>query len=124
MVHTTVDPERGLVVIEPDGPLRQEDFERLRDQLAPVVSQGRLRGVVLRAANFPGWSDFDAFAAHVAFVKDHQRNVQRVAVVSDSPLLKALPAFARVLISPEIRHFDAADFEAAERWAATGEATA
>ncbi len=71
---------------------------------------------MIDAESFPGWEDFSALVAHLRFVGDHHRNIQRVAVVSDSPVLAFLPRLASHFVAAEVRHFPYAQRADALRW--------
>jgi hypothetical protein len=75
-----------------------------------------LHGIMIAAPAFPVWSDFAALVAHLQFVRDHHRNVQRVAVVSDSGFLTVAPRVADHFVHAEVRHFSEADRDAAIAW--------
>jgi len=50
------------------------------------------------------------------FVLAHQQKIQRVASVTDSPLLTLVHGMLRHVFSSEIRHFPYEDMEAARKW--------
>jgi hypothetical protein len=33
---------------------------------------------------FPGWENFGGFTAHMHFIREHHKRVERVAIVTDS----------------------------------------
>src|SRR5262245_2096230 len=109
--------DKAIVIITPDGKLEAADFDRLATDVDPLIAaRGKLNGLMVHAAAFPGWADVDAFRAHVQFIKARRHNIRRVAVVSDSALLKFAPAVARVLTSAEVRHFAFAEKGVALAW--------
>ena len=100
---------------------------RLRSQaitvseLAKVVDPhiekaGGLAGLIVEAPQFPGWDSFGALAAHLRFVREHHRKVKKIALVTDSALGTAGEKLASHFVAAQIRHFPAADFEAARKW--------
>jgi hypothetical protein len=40
--------------------------------------------VLVVAKGFPGWENCGAFTAHMHFVREHEKKVRRVAIVTDS----------------------------------------
>ena len=82
-----LDPEAGMLVIEANGPLRAEDFQAIALTVDPwIEAKGKLHGVVVHAPHFPGWENLGALLQHLRFVRDHQRNVGRVALAVDGVL--------------------------------------
>lgn len=109
--------ETGVLVVRPSGPLTEDDFRQLAAEADPrIEAGGKLRGLLIDAENFPGWKDLAGFAAHFRFVRDHHRRISRIAFVSDSRFLSALPKLARHFVAAEPRHFDREDLEEAIRW--------
>lgn len=114
----------GVLILRPGGPLDVADFERVAGAIDPYVAQhGRLRGVMIVAEHFPGWDDLAAFAAHVRFVKDHRKKIERLAIVSDDRLLSAMPHIANHFLVRKARHFALQEQDSAEHWILTGQAT-
>ena len=110
----------GLLVLKPDGPLEASDFamvQRLVD--ACLANNGTLRGVLIRAdQGFPGWKDFAALVAHLKFVKDHHRQIEKVAVVADGGVAAVVPSIADHFIHAQVKHFALAHEDAAWNWLA------
>jgi hypothetical protein len=113
--------DRGVLVIEPNGPLGAEDFDALAAVVDPWIEQaGALRGIVVHARAFPGWQNFGSFIRHVRFVREHHRKARRVALAVDGKVAELVPTFADVFVSAEIRRFAYDDEERAITWASTG----
>ena len=113
--------DRGVLVIEPHGSLRAEDFDALAAVVDPWVEQaGELPGIVVHTREFPGWQNVGSFIRHVRFVRDHHRKVRRVALAADGKVAELVPTFADVFVSAEIRRFEYDEEERAIAWAATG----
>lgn len=109
--------ETGVLVLEPRGELEAGDFERLSAAVDPYIeSEGGLQGLMIVAKHFPGWDDFAALTSHVRFVKDHQKKIRRVAVVSDDRLLSVLPGVASKFLSAEVRSFPFGERDQALLW--------
>jgi len=121
MLEVTLDKERGLLHLAPHGPLSEEDFARAAQVADPFIERnGKLKGIVVDAPAFPGWDSFGALAAHIRFVRDHHRNISRVALVSDSHLGSIAETLGSHFVSAEVRHFPAGEVEAAAMWASEG----
>jgi hypothetical protein len=76
--------------------------------------------LLIEARAFPGWDSFEAFVDHMKFVKGHQRKIRRVAIATDSTLLKLAPRIAEHFAQPEFRTFAGGDAERALDWLETG----
>lgn len=88
MLHHELLPEAGILIISPQGPLQQSDFEAVAQEIDPYIeAKGGLRGLLVQAESFPGWADFAALLAHFKFVKNHHQHIEKVAAVTDSGFL-------------------------------------
>ena len=111
--------DQGVAVITPEGKLEASDFERVARDIDPFIEKhGTLNGLMIYAASFPGWEDFAALVSHIRFIKDHHRNIRRVAAVSDNEFLKIAPMIAKHFVSAEIRHFPFSERANALAWLA------
>jgi len=70
------------------------------------------------APTFPGWENIDGAIAHFKFVRDHQRQIAKVAIVSDSDVLALLPTLARHFVSAEVKHLKGDEEAKALAWIA------
>ena len=117
MLDIELDMKRGVAILTPRGKLHASDFEAAADVVDPYIStHGRLKGVMILAEHFPGWENIPAFVAHMQFIRDRQEKIGRVALVSDSPLLKVLPEIASHFVTPEIRQFPGSARDEALVW--------
>lgn len=113
--------EQGVLVLSPHGALEADDFARVASEIDPYLAkEGALNGIMIVARSFPGWHDISALTAHLRFVKDHRKKVNRLAIVSDSRVLSSLPLLARHLLVNEARHFAGAEESAALAWVSQG----
>ncbi len=109
--------DQGVLVLHPDEALSVDFFHDLADAVDPYIAQhGNLRGVMIEAPAFPGWKDFEAFADHIQFVKEHRQNVNRVALVTDGKLARLAPKIAEAFDLPEIRFFESGKADLAMQW--------
>lgn len=111
--------ESGVLIVRPKGPLTAGDFTALAaDADAYIEKHGALKGLMICAAEFPGWENLHGAISHFKFVRDYQSKIRKVAIVSDSDILAILPAIARHFLAAEVRHFKARDEERAIGWIA------
>ena len=118
MLNHQLRLDEGILVLRPDGPLEASDFAIVQNLVdAYLAKNGTLRGVLIHAAQgFPGWKDFAALVAHLKFVKDHHRRVEKVALVADGGVAAIMPSIAGHFIQAQVKHFALAHEDAAWDW--------
>jgi stage II sporulation SpoAA-like protein len=117
MLEHRLDPARGVLYLRPQGALREGDFAELARSVDPYIeANGSLAGILLEAPGFPGWDSLGALAAHFRFVRDHHRKVRKIAIVTDALLGDLAEKLASHFVAAKIRHFPAAQAEAAQQW--------
>ncbi|HEV7257813.1 MAG TPA: STAS/SEC14 domain-containing protein [Bosea sp. (in: a-proteobacteria)] len=117
MLQIDLMEDDGIVTLAPHGPLGKADFERLSGIVDPYIkAKGSLKGLMVDAASFPGWEGIGALVSHLEFVMGHHNKVERVAVVSDSELLKIAPQVAKHFVAAEIQRFPADEKTQALAW--------
>ena len=121
MVSYELIRDKGILVIMPEGPLQSDDFEALGKAVDDyIVSEGALTGVMISAERFPGWEDLSGFLSHMRFVKENNRDIDKVAAVTDSAFLSIMPRVVDYFVSADVRHFAYSDREAAMDWLSSG----
>ena len=117
VLNINLDETRGIVVLEPAGRLSEADFHAAAGIIDPYLrNPGALAGIVIHVEDFPGWDSFSALVAHLKFVREHHRDVSRVAFATDSPVGSAAEKVARHFVNAEIKHFGFVELEAAKDW--------
>jgi stage II sporulation SpoAA-like protein len=58
--------------------------------------------------------------SHLKFVRDHHRQVARVAAVTDSEFLRILPHIAKNFVSAQVRQFSSDEKTEALAWLEAG----
>lgn len=112
-------PDSGVLRVEVTEPLRSQDLEALAATVdAWLASHDELPGVVIHAARFPGWENVAGLLRHVAFVRDHQRRVRRVAVAADGVAADLAARLGRIFVRAEVASFGHDELDAATAWAA------
>jgi hypothetical protein len=113
--------EQRILILRPETALRSEDFAMLASVVDPFIEDGgNLRGLMIEAPSFPGWESLAAMLSHLRFVRDHHRHIERVAVVSDRPMLTLAPKIAGHFVSAELWAFGTSDRAAALAWLGAG----
>ena len=86
-----------------------------RDVDAYAEKQGKSRGVLIHEEELRSWNDFGALLAQLQFIKQHHRQIEKVAVVADAGFATIIPFIASHFIQAQVKHFDHALGEDAAR---------
>jgi len=125
MLHYSFVEPGGILRITPSGALSAEDFAGLtRFADAYLSTHGTLGGLLIEAQAFPGWDSFAAFASHLRFFRDHQRRIERIALVTGSPIAYVAELLVDPFVAADIRVFAFGEHDAALRWLRTDGRTA
>lgn len=117
MIEHTLDSTHSILTVRPKSSLEQSDFAALAAAVDPWIEEtGGLAGLIIDAPAFPGWDNLGAMAAHFRFVRDHQKHIRKIALVTDSAIGNVAEHLASHFISAEIRHFPAGQLAVAEQW--------
>ena len=113
-----LDRENRILILRPRDKLEAADFDAVASAVDPFIAESKrgLAGVVVIAKTFPGWDDFAALASHLRFVREHHAKIKRVALVTSSQFLSALPKLAGLFVSAEVRRFEIDQQAAALAW--------
>jgi len=114
--YSIMKPE-GILVLKPHTPLSKDDFDGLSTMVDAYLSEhDKLQGVLIRSKGFPGWENFGGFTAHMHFFHEHQKKVERVAIVTDSHFASLVESLGKHFSSAEVKHFPFTDDEQAFDW--------
>lgn len=117
MIKCELLHDQGVVVVTPEGSLQSSDFELIKETVDPYIeTHGHLNGLMIYTPSFPGWNDFAALISHFKFVKNHHRDILKVAAVTDSKFLSIMPHVANHFVRAEVKHFDYQDKQVALNW--------
>lgn len=117
MLDYSIMMPEGILVLKPDAPLTKEDFSGLSAAVDSYLSDhAKLQGVLINAKVFPGWDNFGGFTAHMHFIREHHKKVERVAVVTDSRIADVAESLGKHFTSAEVRHFPFFDEVKALNW--------
>ena len=117
MINFDLSIDDGILMVMPEGRLEADDFKEMANVADPYIEEnGKLNGLMIYTESFPGWEDFEALASHFRFVKDHHRNLAKVALVTDSKIASVAESLAKHFVSAEIKHFDYSDKDTALDW--------
>jgi hypothetical protein len=117
MIDYELDTEHSILEVRPTSALDKEDFVELAKVVDPhIEANGDLAGLIISAPSFPGWDSFGALVTHFRFVRDHQKHVKKIAVVTDSHLGDVAEHLTSHFVSAQIRHFPAGEIDQAREW--------
>lgn len=120
MIEHHLDAAHAVLYVRPKSSLEKDDFVQLAKTVDPYIEKtGDLAGLIIDAPRFPGWDSLGAMAAHFRFLRDHHKHIKKVGLVTDSALGNVAEALASHFVSAQIRHFPAAELEAARQWITT-----
>ncbi|MCI0506148.1 MAG: STAS/SEC14 domain-containing protein [Gammaproteobacteria bacterium] len=107
MIKHELLTDAGVVVVTPEGRLEADDFKQLAAAVDPYIAvHGKLNGILIHVKSFPGWRDFAGLLSHLSFVKEHHRQIAKVALVTDSKAAAVAESLAKHFVNAKIRHFD------------------
>lgn len=117
MIDFELDTQHSILTVRPESALDKSDFAQLAKVVDPhIEATGDLAGLILDAPKFPGWDSFGAMVTHFRFVREHQKHVKKIAVVTDSHLGDVAEHLTSHFVSAEVRHFPAGQIEQARQW--------
>ena len=117
MIGYDLDKAHSILLVRPESALDKSDFVELAKAIDPQIEAGGdLAGLIINAPAFPGWDSFGAMVTHFRFVRDHQKHVKKIAVVTDSHLGDFAEHLVSHFISAKIRQFSAGQVEQARHW--------
>ncbi|WP_369026078.1 STAS/SEC14 domain-containing protein [Qipengyuania sp. RANM35] len=106
-----------FVILRPKGALSEQDFADLAAAIDSRINEtDRVPNLLISVEGLPHWDSVGALARHFHFVKEHQKIVEKVAVVGDSPLLSLAPEIANLMTKAIIRRFPSRKMEDAKAW--------
>ncbi|HTQ18290.1 STAS/SEC14 domain-containing protein [Mycobacterium sp.] len=121
MIEYRFDAANAILSVRPESALDTKDFVELAKSIDPQIQEsGDLAGLIIDAQRFPGWDSFGAMLTHFRFIRDHQKHIKKVAVVTDSHLGDVAEHLASHFVSATIRHFPAGQVDEARHWIIDG----
>jgi SpoIIAA-like len=105
MIKTEAISPSALKIV-PSEKLTEANFQGLAPQVDVLISRfGQVR-LLIDVSAFNGWESYAAFRAHASFIKNHQQNVERIAVIVGHDWQHWLVDAVRMFLHPEARAFD------------------
>jgi len=121
MLNVITEKDGSLVTVTPTIRITSDDIAKLRDALDESINlHDRIPALLVHVTSLPGYEGFGALLAHLKLVRDSEKLLPRVALVSDGFLLRGVEPLAKLFVKAEIRHFAEEDIEDAREWARLG----
>ena len=121
MIEYNLDTEHSILLVQPKSAIERDDFVKIAEAVDPhIQATGGLAGLIIEAPGFPGWDSFGAMVNHLRFVRDHQKRIKKIGVVTDSHLGDVAEHLTSHFVSAEIKHFPAGQIDAARQWIISG----
>jgi len=121
MIKYDLDTATSVLTVHPESAFDKKDFAELAKTVDPhIEATGDLAGVIIDAPHFPGWDGFGAVVSHFRFVRDHEKHIKKIAVVTDSHIGDVAEHLTSHFVSAQIRHFPAGEVEQARQWIVGG----
>lgn len=120
-VRCSMDSEAGILSVESDADssLSEDDFEAVGQHIEQwLKDHEQLEGVLLHSRRFPGWGNLGALFAHLKFAHHVHDKIQRIALVTNSPVGSLADHVLDPLTVAKIRRFDFDQLEQAQDWLA------
>ena len=74
--------------------------------------------MLIDASKFSGWENITAFENHAGFVKNHEKNVERIAVIVAQDWQRWLIGTVRIFLHPKVKAYDQGHEGEALQWIA------
>lgn len=119
MINYELDPATSVLVVKPESALQKDDFVKLAEAVDPQIEErGDLAGLIIDAPSFPGWDGLGAMVTHFRFIRDHQKHIKKIAVVTDSHIGDVAEHLTSHFVAAQVRHFPGGEIEQARAWIA------
>jgi len=117
MLNTILDTDTKIVTLQPHGALKKEDFDNAVKVIDPFIEEyGELNGVIIYAKTFPGWKDFAAFNRHLKFIRNHHKEIKKLAFVTNSLVGEFGELVSSHFIQAAVRSFPFDEINKAKDW--------
>lgn len=121
MLDYSIFEPGGILRVSPSGALTVAEFTGLaRFADAYLDGHDTIGGLLIESQAFPGWDSFAALSDHLRFIRDHQRRIERIALVTDSSIAHLVELLAEPFVAADIRLFPFDQRDAALSWLRSG----
>ena len=105
--------------VKVSGKLDSEDYAKFVPELERLINEhGKIR-FLFRMHDFEGWT-LGALWQDTKFDIKHFKDIERLAMVGETKLQKAMATFCKPFTTAKIKYFDHSQAEDAEKWILEG----
>ncbi len=118
-IDIELDADAGILTLEPatHRSLSEDDFEAVGKSIDTYLEDhDRLQGILIHSRKFPGWQSIGALFAHLKFVNAVHEKINKIALVTDSPMGSFADRILDPLMLAKVRKFDYDDRDEAMSW--------
>jgi hypothetical protein len=115
-VLTIENPEGNLVEATVSGKITTDDITNLKSVAEKLINKHGKIKLLANASHFEGWEDIHSMEKHITFVKEHQANVERVAVIAGYLWQHWFAVAMRLFLKPDIKVFESSEVTDAKNW--------
>ncbi len=113
----TIEPiSGGAFKVHVIGKLHENDFKTLEEKIDPIIKTHQALKLMIDATQFDGWANMDTASRHFSFVREHQKRIERIALVAGHEWQHWIAGIASVFVHPEIKVFDKGESAIAQSW--------
>ncbi len=113
----SLDKKSKIAILEPLGALSKDDFVKAKEIIDPFIQKkGKLNGVIIYTKDFPGWNSFEAFGAHMKFIKKHHKRIKKLAFVTNSWVIDTADKIGKYFVNVKIKNFKYEELKKAKKW--------
>lgn len=114
--HQYLEPQ-GILVLQPDSAVTEADVAGLQTSVTDyLATHADIKGLLIDAPRFPGYEGLGATMAHIRFVAEYHKKIERVALVTDTHVPPGAEFLAKHFVGSNIRHFPSAERAQALKW--------
>ncbi len=106
----------NIIKVQVTGTLEESDFQKLGAEIDTLLAQYVSVRLLVDATTFNGWSNMQAATNHFKLVRDHQKRVERIALIAGHAWQHWVAGMMSVFVHPQVKVFDATEQMEAEAW--------
>lgn len=106
MINLDVTPDSNIVKAKIVGEMQAEDWDTAAPTIDQLINDYGNINLFLDATEFKGWDDLKAAKAHLSFVKNHHKKIDRVALVTGKNWQHWIAGAASVFVDAELKAFE------------------
>ncbi len=112
-----LDKVAGIAKIKLIFPLENNDFSKIVKEIDPYIQDnGNLKGLIIYSEHFPRWKNIKAILSHVKFVKNHHKNICKIAAITHSKVLNKVVDIIQPFLKAKVRHYAFTQADDAMTW--------